>query len=67
MFFPLALLTGVIGVGLWPLFYSGLYPIYPGISHARIMAQGFMGGFILGFLGTALPRMLSSRPLRQSE
>lgn len=40
---------------------------YPGQTHARIMAYGLFGGFILGFLGTAMPRMLSSKPFRIGE
>ena len=59
LFFPAAVLVGFLGVMLWPMYFAGLYPNYPGISHARLMAHGFFGGFILGFLGTALPRMLS--------
>src|SRR4051812_38605708 len=31
------------------------------------MAHGLFGGFILGFLGTAMPRMLSARPMRGFE
>src|ERR1043166_3641548 len=63
VFFPAAVLAGVTGVTLWPLYFSGLTKFYPGQSHARIMAQGLFGGFILGFLGTAMPRMLSAAPL----
>jgi len=40
---------------------------YPGQIHARIMAHGLFGGFIFGFLGTAMPRMLSAPPLRGFE
>jgi len=67
LFFPMALLVGVAGVALWPLYFSGILVFYPGQTHARLMAYGFFGGFILGFLGTALPRMLSARPLGSSE
>jgi hypothetical protein len=31
------------------------------------MAYGLFGGFILGFLGTAMPRMLSAEPLRTGQ
>jgi uncharacterized protein involved in response to NO len=37
--------------------------LYPGETHARIMAYGLFGGFIVGFLGTAMPRLLSAPPL----
>jgi uncharacterized protein involved in response to NO len=67
IFFPTGLFLGVIGVSLWVLFYLGASIAYPGISHARLMIQGFMGSFVLGFLGTAGPRMLSAPPLSLRE
>jgi uncharacterized protein involved in response to NO len=56
--FPIAVLAGILGVVVWPLHFAG-WGEYPMLHHARLMASGFFGGFILGFLGTALPRMLS--------
>lgn len=67
IFFPLATLLGISGVSLWPLYFSGLHQFYPGPMHARLMIQGFLAGFVLGFLGTALPRLLSAPPLRRGE
>lgn len=67
VFFPAGVLAGITGVALWPIYFSGLSGFYPGIGHARIMACGLFGGFILGFLGTAMPRMLSAKPLRPIE
>lgn len=67
MFFPLALAAGIAGVSLWPLHFWGAFLNYPGQIHARIMAYGFFGGFIFGFLGTAMPRMLSANPLTRVE
>lgn len=67
IFFPAGFLAGLLGVLLWPLHLKGLVAVYPGICHARLMAHGFFGGFILGFLGTALPRMLSAKPFRIGE
>jgi len=84
-FFPQAVLAGIIGVSLWPLYFlhSGdvrwlgaalpwaplhnLIDYYPNLAHVRIMAAGFFGGFIFGFLGTALPRMLSAQPFSVAE
>lgn len=63
IFFPTGLFLGIIGVSLWPLFYWGAGIPYPNVSHARLMIEGFMGSFVLGFLGTAGPRMLSVAPL----
>ncbi len=63
LFFPLATLIGISGVSLWPLFFSGIHKFYPGLMHGRMMIEGFMGGFIIGFLGTAMPRLLSAPPL----
>jgi len=35
-----------------------VWELYPGVAHARIMIQGFLTAFVVGFLGTALPRLL---------
>jgi uncharacterized protein involved in response to NO len=67
LFFPAGTLAGVVGVSLWPLYFAGIANFYPGITHARIMAFGLFGGFIFGFLGTALPRMLAAERLRMIE
>lgn len=63
IFFPAGVLSGIIGVALWPLHFAGVLELYPGLGHARIMAYGLFGAFIFGFLGTAMPRMLSAKPL----
>lgn len=60
IFFPAGVLSGIAGVALWPLHFSQIVPFYPGQAHVRLMAYGFFGAFIFGFLGTALPRMLSA-------
>jgi uncharacterized protein involved in response to NO len=67
IFFPLATLLGISGVSLWPLYFTGLHQFYPGVMHARLMIEGFLAGFVLGFLGTALPRLLSAPALRRGE
>ena len=61
--FPAAVLAGFIGAALWSLYFWHVVRLYPGQAHARIMACGLLGGFIFGFLGTAMPRMLSAPPL----
>lgn len=67
IFFPLATLLGISGVSLWPLFFTGLHKFYPGVMHARLMIEGFLAGFVIGFLGTAMPRLLSAPVLRAWE
>src|SRR6478735_8271833 len=59
LFFPIGALLGVLGVALWPLYYTGVVE-YPAILHARLMIEGFMASFIIGFLGTAGPRLTSA-------
>lgn len=82
-FFPQAVVAGLIGVLLWPLYFlhsgdvkwfttswaplKNLVEFYPNLAHIRVMVFGFFGGFIFGFLGTALPRMLSAAPFTIAE
>ena len=51
IFFPLGLLLGAIGVALWPLFVWHAIAFYPAQAHVRLMIEGLMGSFIIGFLG----------------
>jgi uncharacterized protein involved in response to NO len=67
IFFPLGLLLGAIGVSLWPLFYWQLISFYPAAPHMRLMIEGLMGSFVIGFLGTAGPRLLEAKPMTASE
>lgn len=61
IFFPLAVLAGIWGVMMWPMLYAGWLRFYPGEAHTRMMIEGFMGAFVLGFLGTAFPRLTGNR------
>lgn len=63
LFFPTATLVSIIGVSLWPLVYAGWLPFYPGEAHARLMIEGFVAGFAIGFLTTAFPKEIECPPL----
>ena len=63
VFFPLGIVGGMAGVMLWPLWYAGHLKFYPPEAHARLMTEGFMGAFVLGFIGTAYPRLTGNRHL----
>ena len=67
LFFPIGAAMGALGVSLWPLYYTGILVSYPGISHARLMIEGFMASFIIGFLGTAGPRITSTPHFSRTE
>lgn len=67
LFFLSGILFSIAGVALWPLFFSGQLAFYPGVSHARVMIQAFGGAFVVGFMGTAGPRMLSAPRLKPWE
>lgn len=67
VFFPIGALLAVLGVALWPLYYAGALVEYPSILHARLMVEGFMASFIIGFLGTAGPRITSAPYFSRSE
>ena len=67
VFFPWAALLGIAGVMLWPLFFAGWLHFLPALPHSRLMIFGFGGGSVIGFLGTAAPRMLGAPALRPFE
>ncbi len=67
LFFPVGALLALLGVSLWPLYYAGVLADYPAILHARLMIEGFMASFIIGFLGTAGPRLASARHFSRIE
>jgi uncharacterized protein involved in response to NO len=67
LFFPVGLTLGIVGVSVWPLYYAGLITMYPATAHARLMIEGFMASFIIGFLGTAGPRITSTRHFSRGE
>lgn len=60
LLFPIGTALGCFGVLLWPLHVWMFPEAYPGTLHARIMIQGFLTSFVIGFLGTALPRLLGA-------
>ncbi|MEO6740815.1 MAG: NnrS family protein [Chthoniobacteraceae bacterium] len=67
VFFVSGAVWSIIGVALWPLFYSQRLGFYPNFVHARIMIETFGGAFVVGFLGTAGPRMASAPKLTPPE
>jgi uncharacterized protein involved in response to NO len=67
VFFPVGLVLGAIGVALWPMFVWRVIHFYPAEAHVRLMIEGLMGSFIIGFLGTAGPRLLDAHPFKAFE
>ncbi len=67
VFFFSGALWSIVGVSLWPLFYGGKLSFYPGLCHARLMIEAFGGAFVIGFLGTAGPRMAAAPKLHPLE
>ncbi|MGE9292635.1 MAG: NnrS family protein [Puniceicoccales bacterium] len=61
LLFAVGTILGLFGVSMWPAYAWGLIDIYPGQTHARIMIEGFLSCFVVGFLGTAFPRLLDVR------
>lgn len=60
LFFISGALFSIAGVLMWPAFFRFQLGAYPGIAHAKLMITAFIGAFIIGFLGTAGPRMMSA-------
>jgi uncharacterized protein involved in response to NO len=67
LFFPLGILAAIAGVMMWPLLYAGKLGFYPAEAHSRVMIEGFMGAFVIGFLGTAFPRLAGNNPWSTGE
>lgn len=67
VFFFSGAVWSVVGVSLWPLFYAQGISAYPNLAHARLMIEVFAGAFVIGFLGTAGPRMASAPKLTPPE
>jgi uncharacterized protein involved in response to NO len=67
VFFASGALWSIIGVSLWPLFYAQQIGFYPNFVHARLMIEAFGGAFVVGFLGTAGPRMATAPKLTPLE
>ncbi len=67
VFFCTGAIWSIIGVSLWPLFYAGAISFYPSFVHARIMIECFGAAFVVGFLGTAGPRMATAPKLTPVE
>jgi uncharacterized protein involved in response to NO len=67
LFFPLGVLASIWGAMLWPAYYAKWMAWYPLEAHARLMVTGFAGCFIVGFLGTAGPRLVGAKPFRRWE
>ncbi len=67
LFFASGTAWGVVGVALWPLFYAQLIGYAPHLVHARLMIEAFGGAFVIGFLGTAGPRMATAPKLTPAE
>ncbi|MGD9896373.1 MAG: NnrS family protein [Candidatus Methylacidiphilaceae bacterium] len=61
--FPLGTVLGLLGVAVWPLAALGWAPSPPAQNHPRLMIEGFVGSFVIGFLATSLPRLLVVEPL----
>jgi len=67
LFFFSGAVWSIIGVALWPLYYAQQIGFYPSFVHARIMIEAFGAAFVVGFLGTAGPRMATAPKLTPLE
>jgi len=67
VFFASGAVWSLIGVSLWPLFYGQHLSFFPNLVHARLMIEAFGGAFVVGFLGTAGPRMATAPKLTPAE
>jgi uncharacterized protein involved in response to NO len=55
-FFPIGLILGCLGTGIWIVNWMPGLPWYPGIAHTDLMMGGFFLTMAAGFLMTAIPK-----------
>lgn len=67
LYFVIGLMVSCLGVLLWPSYYIHFVNWFPAEAHSRLMICGFGGFMVLGFMGTAGPRMLGSSPFHLFE
>ncbi|HZL85868.1 MAG TPA: NnrS family protein, partial [Candidatus Krumholzibacteria bacterium] len=67
VFFPLGIVLGLLGVGVWPIYALGWIEGLRSIWHIDLQLQGFLFAFILGFLLTALPNFSMTQHAQKSE
>jgi uncharacterized protein involved in response to NO len=67
LLFPLGMGAAIVSVLLWPAFYSGHLGFYPLHAHARALIPGFIGACVIGFAGTAFPRLAGVRSFQTWE
>jgi uncharacterized protein involved in response to NO len=67
VFFPIAVVVSLVAVMLWPAMFWGWISFYPKEMHGRLLLQGFVGGFAFGFMGTAMPNVLTARRFTPKE
>lgn len=69
LFFPLGTFYCLLGVGYWPLkiFLPTLLANVPSTFHVFMQIEGFLTAFVLGFLGTAAPRLTQTERLSPPE
>ncbi len=62
IFFVIGFLAGLAGVLIWHLYHTQMISQFSGVMHARFQIQGFLGSFAVGFLLTAIPRLMGVKP-----
>lgn len=55
-FFPLGVVSGLLGTGIWVAFWRHGIAGYPAVIHADLMMGGFFLTVAVGFLMTAIPK-----------
>jgi uncharacterized protein involved in response to NO len=67
IFFPLGIVAGLMGVGVWAMWTMG-YPVDNiKLLHITLQSQGFLTFFVVGFLMTAFPRFSGTDSATLSE
>ena len=66
-FFILSFLAGLVGTGVWVLFWFGWLGSYPVVLHTQMMIPLLFFATALGFLLTAVPKFTGTQAASTAE
>lgn len=67
IFFPIGILCSALAVGVWLVQNLGWFEAPAILIHSKLVIGGFLWSFIVGFLMTAIPKMMGTAAAKRGE